>query len=349
MDSVQQQPYIEVLPMHELLPVQYLIAAQKAITKLHWQILDLDNGNANSIVFRINSNDHLDGTLSTIMIKDEKAVLYIMVTDDHENTIQHEKNAGLFKQAVIQVTEEQEKADRSKHPMHREKYGALVPSKTYLVTPIIIYINALIFIAMVCAGLSPLHPTAQSLYMWGGNFRPAVLHGDWWRLITYIFLHGGAMHILMNTYALLYIGMFLEPLLGRVRFISAYLLTGICAGLMSITMHPASVGVGASGAIFGMYGVFLSMLTTSHINKTMRKTMLRSILFFVVLNLLSGLQGNTDNAAHIGGLISGLLIGYTYYPGIAAKVPVKKQILVSGILACAVIVVSAVVMRLLYP
>jgi rhomboid protease GluP len=179
--------------------------------------------------------------------------------------------------------------------------------------------------------------------VWGGNFRPAVAGGEWWRLITYMFLHGVAMHLLMNTFALLYIGMYLEPLMGRLRFASAYLLTGICAGLLSIVMHRFSVGVGASGAIFGMYGVFLSMLTTSHIQKTLRKTMLRSILFFVVLNLLYGLQGNTDNAAHIGGLLSGLAIGYAYYPGINKRANTKKQLVTTAVMVVASVLLIAFV------
>ena len=154
------------------------------------------------------------------------------------------------------------------------------------------------------------------------------------------------MHLLMNTFALLYIGMFLEPLMGKVRFASAYLMTGIFAGLMSIAMHPASVGVGASGAIFGMYGVFLALLTTRHIKKTLRKTMLRSILFFVVLNLMYGLQGNTDNAAHIGGLLSGLLIGYAYFPGINQQHSIRRQVATTVVLG--VCTVLAVVVSVLW-
>ena len=77
----------------------------------------------------------------------------------------------------------------------------------------------------------------------------------------------GESTLLMNMYALLYIGMLLEPLLGRFRFTAAYLLSGICSSLMSITIHEYSVCVGASGAIFGLFGVFLVMLTTKHIAK----------------------------------------------------------------------------------
>jgi rhomboid protease GluP len=243
--------------------------------------------------------------------------------------------------------EEDEKADRNMHPMHREKWGALVISKSYVVTPLIVYANALVFLAMVVSGISPLEPTAKSLFAWGGNFRLAVTDGQWWRLISYQFLHGGAMHLIMNTFALLFIGMYLEPLMGRLRFSAAYVLTGICAGLLSIVMHNNSVGVGASGAIFGLYGVFLSMLTTNHIQKSVRRTMLRSILFFVVYNLIAGLQGNTDNAAHIGGLLSGVLIGYAFFPGISKKANTPKQLATIALLTMATSLLTATCVYLL--
>jgi len=225
--------------------------------------------------------------------------------------------------------------------VNRERFGALIPSKTYLVTPTLIYLNILVFIIMAVCGVSPLEPDTQSLLAWGGNFRPAATDGGSWRLFTYMFLHAGILHLLMNMYALLYIGMFLEPLIGKFRFAAAYLLTGLCAGLMSISIHSYTVGVGASGAIFGMYGIFLAMLTTSHIEKTVRNTMLRSILFFVVFNLISGMQGNIDNAAHIGGLLSGLFIGYLYYPGIKRHTGLKQQIVTTACIAAAVILLIA--------
>jgi rhomboid protease GluP len=88
--------------------------------------------------------------------------------------------------------------------------------------------------------------------------------------------------------------------------------------------------------------VFLSMLTTNHIQRSTRRTMIRSILFFVVFNLMMGLQGNTDNAAHIGGLLSGLLIGYAYYPGIARKQTLPKQIMVTAVIAVVVGIIAAI-------
>ena len=114
----------------------------------------------------------------------------------------------------------------------------------------------------------------------------------------------------MNMYALLYIGVLLEPILGRSRFISAYLLTGLTASITSLWWHDLTISAGASGAIFGMYGVFLAMLTTNVIEEAKRKALLTSIAIFVGYNLIYGLKGGIDNAAHIGGLLGGLVIGY---------------------------------------
>ncbi len=340
--------------MHGATAAQYIVAAQMALNRLQWPIISIS---PYSITCLTPGYEYPGtGITMTITVNDKTATLHSEARFQIPNSYSQippaayadeallRQHIGLYNQLIAQVIAAQEKAHRNLHPAQREKYGALLISKSYLVTPLIVYANVLAFLLMVLAGISPISPTAQSLFEWGGNFRPAVADGQWWRLVTYIFLHGGFMHLFMNTFALLYIGMHLEPLLGRFRFAAAYLLTGVCAGLLSITVHTDSVGVGASGAIFGMFGVFLSMLTTSHISRTMRKTMLRSLLFFIVLNLLYGLQGNTDNAAHIGGLLSGIAMGYAYYPGIAAKDPLRHQLRTTAIIAAGVIVVAVIIL-----
>ncbi|MDR3679949.1 MAG: rhomboid family intramembrane serine protease [Flavipsychrobacter sp.] len=345
MEVVNRPGWIDEVQMHHLDPVQFLAAAQSAVAQLRWFLLGV---NSNVIVFQTPDSYTSQGDIFTITLSGDNAVLQsVPVNEYYWDEEQGRGNIAAFKQVLKETAEAQHKANRSLHPMHREKYGALIPSKSYLITPIIVYCNALVFAVMLLAGVSLLEPTAKSLFQWGGNLRPAILHGDWWRLLTYMFLHSGGMHLLMNTIALLYIGMFLEPLLGKFRFAAAYLLTGVCAGLLSIAMHPFSVGVGASGAIFGLYGVFFSMLTTRHIQKTMKKTMLRSILFFIVFNLFAGIQGNIDNAAHIGGLVSGIVIGYVYYPGIAAHAPFKKQLLVTALITASVIAASIITLQYL--
>ena len=191
-----------------------------------------------------------------------------------------------------------------------------IPREGYFITPILINLNILVYLIMVLSGVDVFEPTSGSLLRWGANFKPSTLDGEWWRLITCCFIHIGLFHLLLNMYALMYIGLLLEPYLGRLRFAIAYLLTGIASSLTSLYWHDLTLSAGASGAIFGMYGLFLAMLTTNLIPKEKRGPLLTSIGIFVGYNLVYGMKGSIDSAAHIGGLISGLLIGYLFYPGL---------------------------------
>ena len=188
------------------------------------------------------------------------------------------------------------------------------------VTYAIIVINVLVFIAMGTSGVSFISPTGEDIVKWGGNFLPLTVSGDWWRLITCVFVHIGIIHLLFNMYALYAIGVYLERMLGKIRYATAYLCTGVFASLASLWWHKMPIAsAGASGAIFGMYGVFLALLSTSLIPKQVRKQLLQSIGIFVFYNLAYGLKSGVDNAAHIGGLLSGLVIGYIYYLQIHKK------------------------------
>ncbi|MBS1587703.1 MAG: rhomboid family intramembrane serine protease [Bacteroidetes bacterium] len=314
METAAPEVYVEDILLHGLTQAQHVAIVQNAIYSLNWPLTAHTDKNISC--FSINGNEI--GEYINIKLSDGSARISSRPANEYyfdEGILL--RNIRLLKTSIEKLAEESRIADRNLHPMHREKLGALVPSKSYLVTPLLVYINAAVLLLMVLTGISFLHPTAQELFLWGGNLRPATVHGQWWRLFTYMFLHAGILHFATNSFGLLYIGMFLEPMIGKLRFAASYLFTGIGAGLLSIIMHADSVGVGASGAIFGMYGVFLALLTTGYLKKTYRKTMLRSILFFVLLNLMYGLQGNIDNAAHIGGLVSGFFIGRLYYPGLS--------------------------------
>jgi rhomboid protease GluP len=191
---------------------------------------------------------------------------------------------------------------------------------------------------MVLSGGNLFQPDNDILIKWGANFRPVTLEGEWWRLFTSCFLHIGVFHLLLNMYALLYIGMLLEPRIGSSRFLSAYILTGIAASATSLWWHDLTISAGASGAIFGMYGVFLAMLSTNLIEKSARKALLTSIGIFVFYNLVNGMKGGIDNAAHIGGLVSGLVIGYVFYPSL--KKPEATNLKYSLITLLAVFVLT---------
>ena len=222
-----------------------------------------------------------------------------------------------------------------------------IPRKDFFFTPLLIDINILIFILMVASGVHVLTPDSLSLLNWGANFRPMTQEGDWWRLFTCCFIHIGILHLLMNMYGLLYIGVLLEPLLGRARFLSAYLLAGIISSLTSLWWHDLTVSAGASGAIFGMYGVFLAMLTTNLIEKEERDALLSSTVVFVGYNLLNGLRGGIDNAAHIGGLLSGVAIGYAMLPSIRNEDVKNLKSGTIGALTLATVVATVAILSVL--
>jgi rhomboid protease GluP len=184
-----------------------------------------------------------------------------------------------------------------------------------MVTYTIMAVNLIVFIAMLVSGVSAFEPLISDIVKWGGNVKSYTLNGEWWRLISSTFIHIGVIHIVFNMYALYMVGVYLEPMLGKARYIAAYLCTGIIASIASTWwMGNQQVSAGASGAIFGLYGVFLALLTTKLIPVTMRKSLLQSIGIFVAYNIIYGAKSDTtDNAAHLGGLFSGLAIGYLYF------------------------------------
>lgn len=191
------------------------------------------------------------------------------------------------------------------------------PRNDYQMTPVLIYINVLVFLFMVSKGVSYLSPGTIELFNFGGGFKPVILNGEWWRLISMIFIHAGLFHLLGNIVTLIFIGLLLEPYLGSKKFLTLYLIVGLAASTISLWLNTELVAVGASGAIFGMYGVFIALLTTKHLKKTFTKSFIISFSAFILYNLLNGiLVPGIDNAAHFGGIISGFLIGYMIIPSI---------------------------------
>jgi rhomboid protease GluP len=180
---------------------------------------------------------------------------------------------------------------------------------------------------MVLSHVSPLSPTTDQLVFWGADYGGFVLQGDWWRLVTAMFVHAGIIHLGLNMWCLWNLGLLGEPLLGPVGLVAAYLLTGLAGDLLSIAVNPQIVGVGASGAIFGIAGVLILLLKSPllPVPPSELKRLRQSVIYFAAINLVLGLGTSvfnspvkTDNMAHLGGFISGLLIGMPLLPRIGA-------------------------------
>src|SRR6202011_2677222 len=111
------------------------------------------------------------------------------------------------------------------------------------------------FVAMVATGVHWLSPTTADLIKWGADYGPRTTAGEWWRLGSSMFLHLGIIHIAFNMVVLWDIGRFTERLLGNAGFLIVYVLSGLFGSLASVLINPHIPSAGASGAVFGLYGV----------------------------------------------------------------------------------------------
>lgn len=212
------------------------------------------------------------------------------------------------------------KPDKQAQKDLQDSIAFLKLGKDYFITPILIYANIGIYVLMIIMGLGFISFKGQDLLSWGANYGPLTKSGEWWRLFTSTFLHGGFGHLFANMAGLLFVGIFLEPLLGRAKYLTVYLLTGILASIASIWWHEKTISVGASGSIFGLYGIFLALLLTKIYPPDFAKSFLISTAIFIGFNLLMGFTGGIDNAAHIGGLVSGFVLGLILHPILKQKI-----------------------------
>jgi rhomboid protease GluP len=167
--------------------------------------------------------------------------------------------------------------------------------------------------------LFALHPDADALLHsrqlveWGSNLGRRTLNGEWWRLVTSMFLHGSIWHLGFNMLALWQVGRLTERIFGSTRFAGLYLLAGLSGSIASVLWNPKVNSVGASGAIFGIIGGLLAFLSRSNsgVPPTVVSELRSSLVPFLLFSLWMGfIYPHTDNAAHIGGLVGGWLAGH---------------------------------------
>lgn len=180
------------------------------------------------------------------------------------------------------------------------------------ITKLLIAANILVFAAMLLDGAGLWHSANGIQLAWGANFGPATQDGEWWRLASAIFLHFGAVHLLLNMWALWDAGQWVERVYGHARFASIYIISGLTGNLVSLVIQGNSaVSGGASGAIFGIYGALLTFLWRERdaITKHEFRWLFWGALGFSLATIVMGfIIPGIDNSAHIGGFISGILI-----------------------------------------
>ncbi len=192
--------------------------------------------------------------------------------------------------------------------------GGFIPHAQFT-TAIILVINFGLYLASVVYSMRSGNSEAflgldvATLRNFGAKWNLAIMAGQWWRLVTAGFLHGGLLHIGMNSWVLFDVGAQVEQVYGASRMLVIYFVATVCGFYLSALWSPAT-SVGASAAIMGLIGgmIALSLHHRSAVTAAIRGTYIRWVIYMLIIGLLPGLQ--IDNAAHIGGLAGGFAVAW---------------------------------------
>ena len=202
-----------------------------------------------------------------------------------------------------------------------------------IVTPALIALNVFVFVSMLRGDGALTDP--ETLVAWGGNFGPRTTNGQWWRLVTSMFIHTGMFQLLINMLSLAQIGMILERLVGRPAVASVYLAAGVFGGLLSVSSYPVAVSSGPSAAIFGLYGLLLASIGWGFLHRRPEPESDAEIVdevcepqltipMMIVKRLIPGaavclfynlLSGSMPAGAELAGLLVGLVAGVVLAKG----------------------------------
>jgi membrane associated rhomboid family serine protease len=208
-----------------------------------------------------------------------------------------------------------------------------------VVTPAILLVNVVVFVRMLGAEGSLSDP--ETLLAWGGSFGPRTTNGEWWRLVTSLFVHAGPLHLVADMAGLAIAGLMLERLVGHFAFATVYLGAGMFASLAGLSADPMAVTIGSAGAIFGLYGLLLASAVWGALKRSLTipllaaKQMAPSVAIFLLYNLATGRLG----APAVNGLVMGFICGLVVAWGVSErKTPAIRS---AGAMAATLVIVVA--------
>lgn len=222
--------------------------------------------------------------------------------------------------------------DAANPPHQFDAFRAALVQRTpfAIVTPLLILANVAVFGLMVAKGLPWVAPDPEMMIEWGANFGPRTLAGEEWRLAASMFLHFGLVHLGMNMLALWNVGRFVERLFGNVGFLLLYGISGLAGSVGSVVFNPDVVSAGASGAIFGVAGGLLG--GAWKLRKSLPPPLLAAVrwigmnvlFLLVIFAVVNHFHPIIDNAAHVAGCLSGVLIGLVLAEPISHDKPSRR-------------------------
>lgn len=240
-----------------------------------------------------NDDEHFMSVFINKMKDINNKYLLEIFPDIVEKTGHKEKGMEL----LFKITDDINKSNVKKNAKLDKLFSKKIPYITYI-------IMGICFIMFLITGMGN---DTGVLIEYGANLDVLVKNGEYYRLLTSMFLHSGLLHLFFNMYALYIIGPQVESFFGKTKYLIIYLLSGISGSLLSVAFNVNTVSVGASGAIFGLFGALLYF--GYNYRGYLGNVIKSQILPVVIINLIFGfISTGVDVAGHIGGLIGGIIV-----------------------------------------
>ena len=240
-----------------------------------------------------NDDEHFMSVFINKMKDINNKYLLEIFPDIVEKTGHKEKGMEL----LFKITDDINKSNVKKNAKLDKLFSKKTPYITYI-------IMGICFIMFLITGMGN---DTGVLIEYGANLDVLVKNGEYYRLLTSMFLHSGLLHLFFNMYALYIIGPQVESFFGKTKYLIIYLLSGISGSLLSVAFNVNTVSVGASGAIFGLFGALLYF--GYNYRGYLGNVIKSQILPVVIINLIFGfISTGVDVAGHIGGLIGGIIV-----------------------------------------
>jgi rhomboid protease GluP len=282
-----------------------------------WGLVDKNNiPNRIFIFFKKSERDNLKNILNELKSKNEEKINYIkvLITSNESEINRLEDNIIVFdakNNNILYVSDYIRNDCKEIERLVAFQKSNEKDKKFYIVTYSLIFVNVIVFLISVYLSKDIIDINPNVLDYLGAKDNALISNGEYYRLLTSTFLHSGIIHITMNMYSLFAIGPLVEKYYGRLRYILIYLLSGIFASLASFILSPY-MSVGASGAIFGVLGATLVM--AYKLRERIGKSFLKNVMIVVVVNLIFSFSiPNIDVYAHLGGLVSGVILSGIMY------------------------------------
>ena len=358
MSILSPNKYLVTIPLKDISHEQFLVLAHVAAKQLPDYIVT--HISENGLIIRIDkykiqvllkdemaiiSSETINGNIFNWGMAEKKAVELITTIRTLETKLDLQETQTIYEKLKPYFVAK-ENDPLLKPPI--TFISLFIPRKDYFVTPLLIDLHLFVYIILAFNGGGFIMPNDEVLYKWA-NYRSYILDGEWWRLFSCIFIHFGIRHLLMNMLSLMIIGVLTEPYMGRTKFVVAYFSAGIMASLVSIIWNHYAFSGGASGAIFGLFGVALILMNANLMgeSKTIRWVVIVCLLGYIILQLIASADNGVDNAAHIGGVIGGIITGLFLYPSFKKTELKLLQWKCIGLLLIAVFAVSFTVCKTL--